>query len=67
MTVPVWVPSPERVERANLTRFIAECRTAGANVPDFAALWRWSVEHPEAFWAAVWKFCGIIADERGDG
>lgn len=67
MTAPVWLPSPERVERANLTRFIAECRTAGAPVPDFAALWRWSVEHPEAFWPAVWRFCGVVAEDRGAG
>ena len=46
---------------------MAECRSAGADLPDFAALWRWSVQQPEAFWPAVWKFCGIVADERGDG
>ena len=27
--------------------------------------WRtWSVERPERFWPAVWRFCGVIADER---
>ncbi len=61
------MPSPERVERANLTRFMAACRASGAAVPDFPALWRWSVDKPDEFWPAVWKFCGIVADERGDG
>src|SRR6185436_7310576 len=23
-----------------------------------------SVEHREQFWAAVWRFCGVIAEER---
>ena len=27
-----------------------------------AELWRWSVEHPEKFWPAVWDFGGVIAE-----
>ena len=30
---------------------------------DFASLYRWSVEHAEAFWPEVWRFCGVVADE----
>jgi acetoacetyl-CoA synthetase len=33
-------------------------------VEDFASLYRWSVERPEAFWPIVWEFCGVVADER---
>ncbi len=25
----------------------------------------WSCENPERFWSAVWRFAGVIADERG--
>ena len=31
---------------------------------DFASLYRWSVERPEAFWPMVWEFCGVVADKR---
>ena len=60
---PLWVPSPERVARANLTRFTARFQPGA----DRAGLWRWSVEHPEEFWPAVWDFCAVIAEERPDG
>jgi acetoacetyl-CoA synthetase len=54
--------------RANLTAFIEHIQKqqpAGSKgVKDFASLYRWSVEHPEAFWPEVWRFCGVIADER---
>ena len=37
-------------------RFMAE-----RGVDDYEALWRWSVEDLEGFWAAVWEFCGVQA------
>ena len=27
---------------------------------------RFSVEEPEAFWSAVWDFCGVKAETRGE-
>src|SRR4051812_20340746 len=66
--VPLWTPSIDRVAGANLTAFIKHIqrkRPAGsAGVNDFTSLYRWSVDHPEAFWPEVWRFCGVIADER---
>jgi acetoacetyl-CoA synthetase len=56
---PLWNPSPEQLQRANLTRFMSE-----VGVTDYAELYRWSVEHPERFWPAVWRFGNIVADER---
>jgi acetoacetyl-CoA synthetase len=61
---PVWTPGPARVARANLTRFLARVRAEAPGVSDFPSLYRWSVEQPEAFWPAVWTFCGVVADER---
>jgi len=62
-----WTPSPARVARANLTRFLQLVR-AGApgadHVSDFPSLHHWSVTHPEAFWPMVWEFCGVVADAR---
>jgi acetoacetyl-CoA synthetase len=65
---PLWTPEAERVRRANLTAFIKHIRkqkpVGSKGVKDFASLYRWSVERPEAFWPMVWEFCGVVADER---
>ena len=31
----------------------------GLSLPGYHELWRWSVEQPERFWAAVWSFYDI--------
>src|SRR3954471_144808 len=61
MDRPLWVPSPERIARANLTRFVDLVnRERGAGVHDYATLYRWSIERPSDFWTAVWDFAGVI-------
>ncbi len=54
--------------RANLTAFIdhitKQNRSGSEAITDFAALYRWSVEHPEQFWPEVWRFCGVIAEQQ---
>ncbi len=66
--VPLWSPAPERIARANLTAFMralsADYPTAAAEVADYPSLYRWSVREPEHFWAAVWRFTGVVAAER---
>lgn len=68
---PSWRPGPARVARANLTaflRWLREQRLAGADgLTDYAGVYRWSVQEPSAFWPAVWRFCGILSEERPDG
>jgi acetoacetyl-CoA synthetase len=56
---PLWEPTQEQIQRAQLTRFMSV-----VSAPDYQSLYRWSVDEPEAFWSATWRFCGIIADER---
>jgi acetoacetyl-CoA synthetase len=56
---PLWSPSASQVESANLTRFMRESGAA-----DFPALYRWSIEKPEEFWPAVWRFAGVVTTER---
>ncbi len=51
----LWTPSPERIERAAVTQF---ARARGLP-EDYDALWRWSVEHLEDFWAAIWEHFGV--------
>ncbi len=63
---PLWTPSPARIAGARLTAFAGAIRDAhGLDLPDYEALWRFSVERPADFWTAVWDFCGIRGD-RGE-
>src|SRR5215471_10174563 len=57
MEGPLWTPSPERVARANLTRF------GGAR--PYAELHDASVERPLEFWRAMWEF-GRVRGMMGD-
>jgi acetoacetyl-CoA synthetase len=60
---PLWQPSKERVAAANVTAFAAKVgKEHGVRLADFGALWRWSVENPEAFWRAMWEFGGIVGE-----
>ena len=75
--VPLWQPSAETVEQANLTRFQEFLReTRGLDLPDYQALWEWSVSELADFWAAVWEFFeleqvssydAVLADESMPG
>jgi len=63
----LWRPSGEQIADANITRFREWIGlNAGASIPDYPALYRWSIDHAPDFWQAVWEFCGVIAQRRGD-
>lgn len=68
---PVWIPTTDDIERANVTRFIRDAiRPLGASaaeVTDSTSLYDWSIAEPEQFWAAVWQFGGVIADADDEG
>ena len=65
-TNPIWVPSAERVATATITAFTRHVEARwNRSFPDYAALHRWSIEHPEEFWVSVWEECGVIG-ERGE-
>jgi acetoacetyl-CoA synthetase len=61
MNQPLWQPGPDRIAASNLARF---CRQVGQPA-DMAALYRWSIGEPEAFWRAVWSFSGVIGEGPG--
>ena len=65
-TTPLlWQPSPERVAAANMTAFAARVAAAtGRPLPDYATLWRWSIDDKEAFWRELWDYAGVVG-ERG--
>lgn len=63
MKKPIWEPSSERIERANINRFVRYAReqTGNEDLRRYAPLYEFSVRHPERFWPLVWEFCGIRA------
>jgi acetoacetyl-CoA synthetase len=60
---PLWTPSAERRDAANLHRFVRFVREATGNedIGSYAPLYDFSIRHPERFWQLVWEFCGIRA------
>ncbi|MFN0153542.1 MAG: acetoacetate--CoA ligase [Gaiella sp.] len=51
----IWQPSTEAIERAAITGF---ARRHG--LPEgYHALWRWSVDHLDEFWALIWDDFGV--------
>ncbi len=56
----LWTPSPERIERATITRYIGWLsETRGLSFEDYEDLWRWSVSDLEGFWSSIVEFCGV--------
>ncbi|WP_306365028.1 AMP-binding protein, partial [Nocardia sp. CC227C] len=57
MVEPQWVPSEADIEAARITdfaRFVE--RRHGVSVPDYPALWRWSVDDLSGFWKSLWEY-----------
>ena len=58
----LWQPAPDRVARSRMTRFAEQVRARhGVALDDYDALWRWSVDALEDFWAAVWEHFDVVA------
>jgi acetoacetyl-CoA synthetase len=60
---PSWTPAPERIQHARSTAFQHMLQQRwGLQFDRYAALHEWSVNNPEAFWRAVWDFCGVSGE-----
>jgi len=58
--IVLWTPSPERIERATLTRYRDWLkREHGLRFEDYATLWEWSTTELDAFWRSVVEFFGV--------
>ncbi len=67
MTAPLWTPSPERRAQANLSAFAAlVAERHGVRYDNYPDLYAWSVREPEQFWSALWDFCGVVAETKGE-
>jgi acetoacetyl-CoA synthetase len=63
----LWQPPAEWVADANITAFgkwLSETR--GLEFQDFESMRRWSVEHLDDFWAAIWEYFRIDASQPYD-
>ncbi|HXV37369.1 MAG TPA: acetoacetate--CoA ligase [Myxococcota bacterium] len=64
---PIWQPSRERVEAANLSAFMRAVEAQWpVSVGDYEALYRWSIDEPEPFWSSLWSFVDVRCARRGE-
>ena len=53
----LWTPSAGMADGSTVARFMRWLsRERGLEFTDYHALWRWSVDDLDAFWAAIWDF-----------
>ena len=63
----LWKPSEEWLRQANVTAFTEWLgRTRDLQFADYAALHRWSVEHLEEFWTAIWDYFEVQSSSQYD-
>ncbi|MFI4954936.1 MAG: acetoacetate--CoA ligase [Gammaproteobacteria bacterium] len=61
---PLWTPSVERMQQANITRFTQWlAKREQTNFENYAELHAWSCTHKEKFWPAVWEFAQLIQQQ----
>lgn len=61
----LWTPSDDRIEQANITRFINFVNDKyDLDVDSYAQLYDWSIENIPDFWDAMWEFGNIIASRK---
>jgi acetoacetyl-CoA synthetase len=67
MKTPLWMPSEERKQAANITRFIREINTRyQLDITSYRELYEWSITNIPEFWAAMWDFAGIRSSRPYD-
>ena len=63
----LWKPSEDWLRRSNIRAFTDWLeRTRGLQFADYSALHRWSVEHLEDFWAAIWEYFEVQSSSQYD-
>jgi acetoacetyl-CoA synthetase len=63
---PIWQPTPEAIESAQLTQFARQVvRKHRLDFNTYADFYRWTIDNPETFWSEVWDWCGVIASKKG--
>ena len=64
---PLWEPSEEKKQKANLTKFIKMVNERkGKNFSTYGELYDWSVENIADFWEIMWDFGEVKASKKYD-
>ena len=64
MTAPLWTPSAQRIRDSRLTHYRQWLQSEyKLQLDDYPALWRWSVDHLEDFWASIWRYFDVQASQ----
>lgn len=64
-STPLWTPSEEVKQQANVTRYMQWLeREKGLHFSNRNELWQWSVDHLEDFWGSIWEFFHVQASKR---
>ena len=67
MDEALWYPEPGRVKATQMSALMRRIeRDHGVELPDYAALHAFSVEHLETFWSELWGDFNVIADTAPD-
>ncbi|HEX3036660.1 MAG TPA: acetoacetate--CoA ligase [Thermodesulfobacteriota bacterium] len=67
MKEPLWRPSEERINNANMTRFVEYVnRKYSKQFSTYDELYQWSIENIPAFWELMWEFGEIKASHGYD-
>jgi acetoacetyl-CoA synthetase len=58
--VTTLLKMPAGASESSMARFVDWLRSRGhVDVADYEALWTWSVEHLDLFWASLWEFFAV--------
>ncbi|MGD8545838.1 MAG: acetoacetate--CoA ligase [Candidatus Bathyarchaeota archaeon] len=67
MRRPLWIPSKNRIEKANLTNFITQVNDQyNQKIDSYNQLYNWSIEHIPDFWKAMWQYNNVTVSREYD-
>jgi len=63
---PIWSPSEQAIEQAQITQFARHIvRKYKLELNTYPEFYQWTVDNPEEFWSEVWDWCGVVASKKG--
>ena len=62
----LWRASPERVAKAQMTKFLNFLDARGQHFDSYSELWQYSIDDLPGFWSAAWDYFDVIAEGEMD-